>query len=233
MRHFFRCLFLFSAFLFLSSAKHETRNSFQQDAWLTDTVVAQDPLSDLFLGKIRASVKTSFVNDVPDTFHFIQELRGWLPSDLYMHTQSDARTNINVRCKEENKNIYLRDVYIFGVKREDDNDFHVLLGTSGELNNEQLYFSAEISGLPDTASDAYATLKTLRTKFKAHFGNDITKEFVFVASANHPPIHLLSIQGSLFFDNHHYTKHSAVQGRSVCSAWEIHPVTSIEFDEAQ
>ena len=199
----------------------------------TDTTTKSDAITDVFTGKLRADVKTSYVNFPADTFFFIKDFHKWLPDDEYMHKYSDARFNDRPRCKEENKNVVLADLFIYGVKREDDNDYHIILGSSHKLHKDQPYFSAEISGLHDPSSASYQTLKAVRAKFKAYFGDDINKEYVFVASEKHPPIHIDYISGSLFFDNHHYSGHSSVQGFKVCSAWEIHPVTSIVFSSSQ
>ncbi len=199
-----------------------------------DTTLKHDPgLQDVFRGSIRASVKTSFVNLPTDTFQSIKELRNWLPDDEYMHKSTEAKTNTAPRTKEENHSICLADVYIFGIKREDDNDFHVILGSSKSLEKSQPFLTAEISGLPDSTSPFFAILAAVRHHFKNWIGTDISKELVFVASKKNPPIHLDYISGSLFFDNHHYGAHSKVDSYKVFSAWEIHPVTKIVFHNKQ
>lgn len=198
---------------------------------LIDTVkkTAADS-SDIFLGKVRAGAKTSYVHSVPDTFSSLKAFRKWLPEDAYMHKSTEAKRQDSPRTKEENKNVTLTDLYIFGVKREDDNDFHIMLGPSKNAEKGPHFFSAEISGLPDPSSPDYGKMLALRNQFKAYFGKDAEKETVFVASAKKPPIHLKYITGSLFFDNHHYSGHSSVQGYKSFSAWEIHPVSAIGFD---
>lgn len=195
-----------------------------------DTTVKRDPdLDDRFIGVIRSDVKTSFINAIADTFESIKKLRNWLPDDEYMHKNTAAKQNNTPRTSEENHNIYLYDLYIFGVKREDDNDFHVILGSSKSLEKGQAFLTAEISGLPDTSSIYFNKLYDAREKFIAYFGEDAKKETIFEASENNPPIHLDYICGSLFFDNHHYGGHSKVGNYKVFSAWEIHPVTDIRF----
>ncbi len=198
----------------------------------SDTTKKRNPkLQDRFIGQIRSDVKTSFVNAIADTFESIKKLRNWLPSDEYMHKSTEAKHNNTPRTKEENHNIYLYDLYIFGVKREDDNDYHVILGSSKSLDNGQAFLSAEISGLPDTSSIFFNQLYDLREKFMAYFGSEVTNEYVFVASVKNPPIHLDYICGSLFFDNHHYGGHSKIANYKVFTAWEIHPVTAIQFHQ--
>lgn len=220
--------------LFISSCgnvpqKHSSHEK-EVSSSLIDTTKKKDPaLQDRFLGTIRADVKTSYINAVADTFESIKKLRNWLKNDEYMHKSTEAKHNNTPRTKEESHNVYLYDLYIFGVKREDDNDFHLILGSSKSLEKDQLFFTAEISGLPDSNSSYFSTLSATRNKFISHFGSDAQKEYVFVASSKNPPIHLDYIVGSLFFDNHHYSGHSSVKGFKVCSAWEIHPVTAIQF----
>jgi hypothetical protein len=200
----------------------------------TEVIIAHDPLlRNLFIGEVRGEAKTSFVDAIADTFKSIKKLRNWLPDDEYMHKNTEAKHNNSPRTKEENHTIYLADLYVFGIKREDDNDFHLILAASKSLDKDQPFFSAEISGLPDSSSAFFATLAEVRNTFISYFGKDADKEYVFVASEKHPPIHLEYIKGSLFFDNHHYQGHSSVKGYKVCSAWEIHPVTAIRFDEKQ
>lgn len=181
------------------------------------------------MGTVRSDVKTSYVNVAADTFTSIKKLVEWLPTDEYMHESTEAKKNNSPRTKEENHNVYLEDLYVYGIKKEDDNDYHLILASSKKLDKEQKFFSAEISGLPDSTSEFYAKLAAVRKIFLAYFGNSANRELVFVASEKNPPIHLDYVSGSLFFDNHHYGGHSSVQGYKVCSAWEIHPVTSIGF----
>lgn len=183
----------------------------------------------IFTGTIRGDVKTSFVNLAADTFESIKKLRNWLPDDEFMHKSTEAKYNNSPRTKEENHNVYLEDVWIFGVKREDDNDFHLIIGSSKSLEKEQPLLTAEISGLPDSASEYFAVLAEARNTLIDYFGDNSKKEMVFVASEKHPPIHLDFICGSLFFDNHHYGGHSKISNYKVFSAWEIHPVTKIKF----
>ena len=226
--------FIFPALLLFACNGAENKTvSVDQNTSLNKQILANIPVadsSDIFLGKVRAAAKTSYVISIPDTFKTLKAFRKWLPDDEHMHKYTDAKHQDSPRTAEENKNITLTDIYIFGVKREDDNDFHVMLGGSKNADKGPHFFSAEITGLPDPSSPDYAQMLALRNQFKAYFGKDAEKETVFVASGKHPPIHLQYITGSLFFDNHHYSGHSSVQGYKSFSAWEIHPVSAIGFD---
>ncbi|HEU4717972.1 MAG TPA: hypothetical protein VFU15_09060 [Bacteroidia bacterium] len=215
---FFFPLF-FSVFYFASCGPHHPGSSPGFDE------------TDFFRGKLRADVKTSVATGGTDSFTTIKALHHWLPGDEYMHTETDANKQDAPRTAEENRNVVVTDLFIYGVKREDDNDFHLILASYGKTGKDQPYMTAEISGLPDSSDPAFPALAAVRKKFEDHFGDDTKKEIVFVADRNHPPVHLVSISGSLFFDNHHYGEHSSVQKYKVCTAWEIHPVTGIRFDD--
>jgi hypothetical protein len=226
--------FLFTAIVFFSCEIPEGRKTKTAEKNIPpafkDTAEKHDPsLVNNFIGTIRSDVKTSYVNSVADTFESVKKLRNWLPDDEYMHKSTEARHNNSPRTKEENHNVFLKDVWIFGVKREDDNDFHLIIGSSKSPDKEQSFFTAEISGLPDSSSEYFSLLSAARNTVQDYFGEDAQKEIIFVASKKHPPIHLDYICGSLFFDNHHYGGHSKIENYKVCSAWEIHPVTKVKF----
>lgn len=225
-----RLFFLFAIFLFSCGDVKEHTSQEPASAVVSNDAGGFDSLN-RFLGKVRAEAKTSFVASEPDSFRSLKALRKWLESDKHMHEYTDAKLQDAPRTEEENANVTVTDLYIFGVKREDDNDFHLILASYPKLSEDQVFFSAEISGLPDPSSPYYQQLFAVREKFKTYFGDATEKETVFVASKKKPPIHLVSITGSLFFDNHHYSGHSSVKDYKSGSAWEIHPVTSITFDE--
>lgn len=189
------------------------------------------PDADHFLGEVRGDVKTSVSASPADTFLSLKDYHRWLKSDEYMHKKTDARFNNSPRTPEEDHNVCIRDVYIFGVLREDDNDFHVILGNSSSPDKDHLFMTAEISGLPDSAEASFAVLAAVRQKFKDYFGIDAQKNAIFTASKKHPPIHLAFICGSLFFDNHHYGAGYGIGGFNTHTCWEIHPVTNIQFAE--
>ncbi|GAB4132891.1 MAG: hypothetical protein Fur0041_04610 [Bacteroidia bacterium] len=184
---------------------------------------------DHFTGVVRAKAKTSYVDGAPEIFPSVKKLRNSLKDEEYMHKKSGARFRDADRCPEEQKNVAFTEVYIFAVSREDDNDFHVIIGSNKSQGKDQVLMSAEISALPDSTSPYYAKLKAVRDEFKAYFGERSNKEHVFVSSDKKPPIKLDYLEGSLFFDNHHYNAYSGFNGFKSSTAWEIHPVTAIKF----
>lgn len=146
-----------------------------------------------------------------------------------MHSNDSVRHENSLRCAAEQRNVVLFDVYILGVKREDDGDFHLLVGSKPESDKKQKIITAEVSGLPDPSSPAYAALAAVRKIYETQFGNKTTEGLVFFSDAKHPAVHLQHISGSLFFDNHHYSSHSSIKNLKADSCWEIHPVTGLVF----
>ncbi|MCE2772230.1 MAG: hypothetical protein LW750_02135 [Bacteroidetes bacterium] len=185
--------------------------------------------TDIFLGKVRKETKTSFADAPVDTFRDVKQLRNSFKDEEWMHKYSDARKQKAPRCKEEQKNVALTNVYLFAVSREDDNDFHLILGSNPAQGKNQVLISAEVSGLPDPASPHYAALKAVRDIFKNYFSDRYQKEHVFFVNEKRPPIKLEYLEGSLFFDNHHYNAYSGFNGFKAATAWEIHPVRVLRF----
>src|SRR5262249_22483478 len=111
--------------------------------------------------------------------------------------------------------------------REKDHDFHLLIGDRPDDPNRK-YMNMEVSGLP--ANGPYRDkLKVVRTKFKHQFGlgSDDPADYEVLDT----PMKV-RITGSLFFDMDHapprnYVKHLEFQPKT---AWELHPITDIEFD---
>jgi hypothetical protein len=215
---------IFSCAIFLSGCLNSSESA-TEDTFLSENH-AQDP-NNSFLGKERADVKTSFLDSPADTFTNLKALFAALPSDEFMHALKWR--DDSPRTKSESRVICLTDVYIFAVIKEDDNDYHVVLGSVNDVDADQVFFTAEIAGLPDSGSKYFATLTSVRTDFKNQFRAQSSPGRIFLASSEKPPIHLRSITGSLFFDNHHYGGYGAKHFRTT-SVWEIHPVTSIRFD---
>jgi hypothetical protein len=185
--------------------------------------------TEIFTGKVRKDAKTSFADAAVDTFRDVKQLRNSFKDEEWMHKYSDARKQKAPRCKEEQKNVALTNVYLFAVSREDDNDFHLILGSNPAQGKNQVFISAEVSGLPDPASPHYAALKAVRETFKHYFADRYKKEQIFFVNEKRPPIKLEYIEGSLFFDNHHYNAYSGFNGFKAATAWEIHPVRVLRF----
>lgn len=179
--------------------------------------------SEMYAGKARAKVKTTVSSQALEEPPFeIPELVGTIPDAIpdAPQTKRDSREDRNVTV----------DAYLYAAKRETDNDYHLIIGTSPET--EPTFFNAEVSGLISSGASK-SKLTAARAAYKAFFGGAVPTARYATYS---PPIPV-RITGSLFYD----TEHNLPQGEcSVvgtgrchpCTAWEVHPVTAIEFELA-
>jgi hypothetical protein len=177
-----------------------------------------------FLGKDRKSAKTSVSAARTENFENVATLFKSLPSDDHMRslTPHISKKPESARVDDENRNVTVKTAYLFSIKRESDNDFHVIIGSSRDTATAVL-LNVEISGLPDTASAYYEVLKKVREKFIARFGNICTKKSFFNNPVN------VEVSGSIFYDIDHPAGSVKFGTLRPKSSWEIHPVTGIEF----
>src|SRR5947207_2323871 len=78
--------------------------------------------------------------------------------------QTTATSN---RVKEEKRNVRVK-AFIYAASRENDNDFHLIIGRSPDLTPE-MYMTMELSGLPASNSASFTKLKAARDAYKAFF----------------------------------------------------------------
>ena len=139
------------------------------------------------------------------------------------------------RLMVENRNVELLTVFIYTFKRQGDEDYHVILGTTKNVNTAK-FFNSEISGLSPSGSYKRSNLVEARNTFEEYFGvsEKCATSYYKNDFRNHPiPV---KIEGSLFYDGEHCTsfKNNGPQNwkeLEIEIAWEIHPITSIEFLE--
>ncbi len=127
---------------------------------------------------------------------------------------------------EERRNARLS-AFLYAASREDDNDYHLILGRDPSLPPR--YLTVEISGLPHSRSRHFGKLKAAREAYFRFFGNGLpgpTYDFY------DPPIPV-EVAGSLFFDMSHATGGRPGPQKlrpNMPVVWEIHPVTRIVFE---
>jgi hypothetical protein len=189
------------------------------------TTVTGATQPDDFDGNDRKTAKTSIADAPIETFASVKKFLGTLESDsdmLNLGISKDATSN---RVTQEKRNVSVSG-FIYAFKFETDNDFHVILGMDPDSGIEA-YVNVEISGLPQGGPNR-APLKTVRTAFKDFFTAQHTG-FSSTYKKFDPPIPV-RIQGSLFFDVDHKAGVVGPTGMRPTTAWEIHPVTKIEFE---
>jgi hypothetical protein len=187
------------------------------------------PVSDKFDGTARKAAKLSIADAPTKTFNDLKTLVNSLPAheDMKNHNPKIKTTATSNRVAEEKRNVRIK-VFLYAASREDDNDFHLILGRDPNSGPE-LYMTMELSGLPPASSASFDKLKAARDAFKAFFDADVpglTYDFY------DPPIRV-RIEGSLFWDASHSTG-SRPGPKSLKSrmptVWEVHPITKIVFN---
>jgi hypothetical protein len=190
-----------------------------------------------FKGHHRGRAKTEYVmaGDAlapVEKFDDLQALRTFLlpQADPIMRQRypslSKADTDESRRVAEEHHNVSVI-AYVYAVKHETgktgDNDFHVILGSSPTPSATTIYLTAEASGLPHHGPTK---------KLIAH-SRDQLLSIIGDCRCNarfrrqSPPIRV-RVTGSLFFDGEHPTGSEGPKYARTFTAWEIHPILTIE-----
>lgn len=187
------------------------------------------PVDDKFRGKARKAAKLSIVSAEVESFTDLHKLIGSLLADEEMiaHDPPISISSKSVRVAEEKRNVRVA-AFLYAASREDDNDYHLIIGRDPDLTPES-YMTMELSGLPPATSKSHKRLKTARTSYKTFFGDQLpglTYDFY------DPPIPL-EVEGSLFFDMSHSTGQrpgpQSLKSR-MPTIWEVHPISRIEFE---
>jgi hypothetical protein len=187
---------------------------------------------DDFAGTDRRTAKTSISRAQVKAFNDLPSLVTPLKSDNEMRHHSPAITKSpdSTRVTEEDRNVTVN-AFIYAVKFEGgpkgDHDFHVIIGNEPDAANRVL-LNVEVTGLPPADAPDFARLQAVREKFKAHFaamGVEIGTGFT-----KFPEGIPVRVTGSLFYDIDHLPGVVGPTGMQPKTAWEIHPVTDIEFE---
>ena len=212
-------------------AKDEPLTAEQRAAIVvTGAAAATRSTGDDFAGTDRKAAKLS-ISDAPvERFDTVAGVIATLPpkSDMMEHDpQIVARDPDSERVEEEQRNVRLR-AFLYAASRENDNDFHLIVGENPEGQRE-VYMTMEVSGLPPASAPTFARIKSARDAFEGFFGDKTpgaTYDFY------DPPIPV-QVAGSLFFDMTHAAGKSPgppTLHPHMPVIWEVHPISSIEFE---
>jgi len=184
--------------------------------------------SDNFAGTSRKAAKLSISSAKVETFKDMKALVASFPTDAAMikHKPKIGRDAKSDRVDEEKRNVRVP-AFLYAASREDDNDFHLIVG-SDPRGKKLVCMTMEISGLPPKKAASFNKIKKARDDFKNLLSNKLP------GTGYHfyrPPIPI-TIGGSLFFDITH-----ATGGRpgpkdlrpSIPTIMEVHAVTEIAF----
>ena len=198
-------------------------------------------IGDDFGGKKRKAAKISIGNGPIEHFADLKDLIATLPTEAQManHVPNIGEGAKSARVAEEQRNVRLR-VWIYAASREDDNDFHLILGRKPGLL-PKMFMTMELSGLPPSNSPHFAKLKAVRDTYKAFFAGQLpgtSYQFYAEPNSQHPKPIPVEIEGSLFFDiTHSLIKHphGSRPGPQklrpdMPTIWEVHPISKITFE---
>jgi hypothetical protein len=179
---------------------------------------ALDCATDLFHGKARKVPKTTIVKTVPtENFTVLTKFLSGLPTDTSMINNKDIKNKPDIRVSSEKRNVKLSNVFLIAVKRESDNDYHMIIG-----NGNNTFFNTENSGLLSTSPQK---LKDVRAKMVKFMGGAFCSSMYQKFSPGIP----IDIEGSLFYDVEHKPGVIGPANARPKTSWEIHPVTNIVF----
>jgi len=207
----------------------------EQDEIAVATAAAARPND--FNGTSRKIAKTSFVEGPSREFASVSALRRLLDHPtgnepdrteehmLSLHIPFGRGSEDSARVDKEMQNVTVTGV-LYAFKKEPDHDYHVIIGDPPGTPRRK-FLNVEVSALPISGRQR-ATLKAVRDAFKAHFelGDGGTRGYV-----EPEELEWVRVTGSLFFDMDHAPPHEYVGDETFLpgTAWEIHPLTSIEF----
>lgn len=181
-----------------------------------------------FQGHDRALAKTSITRGHVEEFSSVLELLCTLPADDRMRGHSPKISKGSPRVSEELRLVEV-EAWLYAVKQEEDNDFHLILGTDPNVSPRR-FLTAEVTGLPQKDAVPYRTYRILL---------NARRDFLEVVPAGvsrsaykrlKMPIHI-EVKGPLFFDIDHPAGAVGPKGLKPATAWEIHPVMEIEVLE--
>ncbi len=188
-----------------------------------DKIKANQCRNARFAGLSRSKVKTCLASGSSSSYNSLDQFVKTLPLDRDMHPVIRALSKpYEQRAIQENKMVSLKNVYLYAYAREEDNDYHLILTNK----DKTLFFNAEISGLPHSRSASYLALQKVRTAFERFPGGLPCGNYILPAT----PLPITRLRGALFFDTDHPAGQVGPAGARPSTAWEIHPITLIEFD---
>jgi hypothetical protein len=188
--------------------------------------------TDSFEGTDRGKVKTTKSRAILEKNVDAKKLFSDLSKDEGQLC-ADANTFLDDKRKKiENRNIQLNTVYLYTFKRQKDEDYHLVVGTTSNPKTAY-FFNVEISGEPPAGANGRTEIIQARTDFEAYFELAYCANNYYDQDWRQTPVPVI-ITGSLFFDAFHcrsFQNSGPQKWKEIKlqTAWEIHPITKIEF----
>lgn len=195
-----------------------------------------EAITDDYTGTDRKAAKLAIADAQNENFDDLRDLLSSLTDDQDMidHDPRIPTTADSGRVTEEERNVALK-VFLYAASRENDNDFHLILGRDPEVVGdgsveEPMYMTMELSGLPPEDFPSFERLQAARQAFKDYFGENLPG----TGYQFYDPPRPVNVEGSLFFDiTHARGGHPGPQRLRdhIPTIWEVHPISSMEFLE--
>jgi hypothetical protein len=188
------------------------------------TAALPDP-NNTFKGTDRKLPKTTIVADAPvEEFATVADLAATLVPDADMKETSGITRSTPTRVAAEKRTVRVAG-FVYAFKKEDDNDYHVILGDAPGA--APTFLNVGVSGLPvGGAPENRDRLTAARAAFKGAFHIGPTGPGSY--QKPHEPVPV-RVTGSLFWDVDHEPGVVGPQGMRPRTSWEVHPVSEVEF----
>jgi len=164
----------------------------QPNAATLSRLLATKPTGDNFAGTARKAAKLSIATAAVDPFSDLQTvIQTLVADDKMIHRKPPITVTADSnRVAPEKRNVRVKS-FLYAASREDDNDFHLIIGRD-PARTPEMYMTAELSGLPPQNAASFTKLKAARDAFKAFFGAHLPG---FTYDFYDPPIPVV-IEGS-------------------------------------
>jgi hypothetical protein len=185
------------------------------------------PNMDTFHGSARKAAKLSIASGTPKSFSDIAVLLKSLVPDAKMRAMKISKGPDSGRLPQE-QTVVTVTAFLYAASRESDNDFHCIVGR--DPSKSASYMNVEVSALPPSSSQFFAALRTARNQCKTFFTSNNDGLPATGYAIYDPPISI-TVTGSLFFDVDHVPPAVGPKDMKPKTAWEIHPVSDIQFEQ--
>jgi hypothetical protein len=186
------------------------------------------PSGDNFHGSAREAAKLSIASGDPQSFSDIGDVLDSLIPDDTMRAKGISKASDSGRLDPEEQKVVTVTAFLYASSKEGDNDFHCIVGRDPSMPAR--FMNVEVSALPPSSSEFFAAIKAARNQFKAFFTSNGDGLPAQGYDKYDPPIPI-TVTGSLFFDVDHVPGQIGPTGMKPQTAWEIHPVSDIKFEQ--
>jgi hypothetical protein len=175
--------------------------------------------SEQFTGEDRKEAKTTYAKGRTKSYDSIGDLLKKLKPDSLA---KKLVTDKSPRASFEKHNVKIDTAYLYSLKHEEDNDYHLIIGDIAKTN----LFNCELSALPVPKNKYSEKIKIVRDSVVNQLGLAGCKFPRYIKFE--PPL-CICIEGSIFFDDSHSSGGVGPSELRPDSAWEIHPIKMLKI----